>query len=90
MKKVWFITGASTGFGRALAEELLKNGYNVILTARNPETVMDLCQKYPQSTQVIKLDVTSASDIVHSVDLAISKWGKIDVLVNNAGYGIVG
>lgn len=90
MKKVWFITGASTGFGRALAEELLKRNYIVVLTARKPETVMDLCQKYPESTQVIKLDVTCASDIVHSVDSAISKWGKIDVLVNNAGYGIVG
>lgn len=90
MRKVWFITGASTGFGRALAEELLKNDYNVVLTARNPETVMDLCHKYPESTQAIKLDVTCASDIVHSVDSAMSKWGKIDVLVNNAGYGIVG
>jgi len=89
-KKVWFITGSSTGFGRALATELLKNGHIVVLTARNQQSVTDLHQQFPNTSQVLKLDVTLNSDIDQVVKAAILKWGRIDVLVNNAGYGIVG
>lgn len=89
-KKVWFITGSSSGFGRALATELLINGHIVVLTARNKQSVEDLHQQFPDTSQVIKLDVTNQSDIEQSVTAALLKWGRIDVLVNNAGYGIVG
>lgn len=89
-KKIWFITGASTGFGRCLAEELLAKGYHVVLTARKPETVEDLKQKYQERTLVLKLDVTKNDQIKSAVKEVLLKWGRIDVLVNNAGYGIVG
>ena len=89
-KKVWFITGCSSGFGRCLTEELLKKHQIVVATARNPKTLDDLLKQYPDQLLTLTLDVTKKSEIYNAVMAAMSKFGRIDVLVNNAGYGIVG
>jgi NADP-dependent 3-hydroxy acid dehydrogenase YdfG len=88
--RTWFITGASTGFGRVLAEEVLKAGGKVIATARNLDKVADLEAKYPQTAKALALDVTDAGQVDSAVTQAIAKFGRVDVLVNNAGYGVVG
>ena len=75
--RVWFITGCSTGFGRLLAEEVLKRGERVIATARDEGKVIDFADRYPDT-------------IAASVQDAIDSFGQIDVLVNNAGYGLTG
>jgi len=87
MKKVWFITGCSTGFGRALANEVLAHGYNAVVTARNTADIEDIASHYPNTALVLPLDVTSTSDIEKAVTKAIQHFGQIDVLVNNAGIG---
>ncbi len=89
-KRVWFITGASTGFGRLLAEEVLKRGEHVIATARDVTKIQDLAQQYPETARAFALDVTSASAISSVTEQAIAAFGQIDVLVNNAGYGVNG
>ena len=86
----WFITGASTGFGRLLAEFLLKQGANVVATARNVDHLGDLTTRYPGNATILPLDVTSGDSIDHAVADAIGHVGHIDVLVNNAGYGLCG
>jgi NADP-dependent 3-hydroxy acid dehydrogenase YdfG len=88
--KVWFITGASTGFGRLLAEEVLKAGGKVVATARNLDKVVDLEEKYPQTAKALALDVTDGVQVDSAVTQAIAKFGRVDVLVNNAGYGVAG
>ncbi len=88
--KVWFITGASSGFGRALAEEVLAKGDRVVATARKPEVLQDLIEQYPDTARAVKLDVTNTEDAKHSVREAVREFGRIDVLVNNAGYALVG
>lgn len=90
MKKVWFITGCSTGFGRELATLVLQLGYNAVVTARNTDDIKDITEKYPDSSLALKLDVTKAADIDASVKEAQKKFGRIDVLVNNAGIGYFG
>jgi NAD(P)-dependent dehydrogenase (short-subunit alcohol dehydrogenase family) len=87
---VWFITGASTGFGRLLAEEVLKAGGRVLATARKPEQIAELTQKYPETARAFALDVTQPEQIAAVAKEAIAAFGRIDVLVNNAGYGIAG
>lgn len=89
-KKVWFITGTSSGFGRALAEEVLANGDRVVATARKPEVLQDLVDKFPETARAVKLDVTDTVDAKNSVREAVAEFGRIDVLVNNAGYALVG
>ena len=86
----WFITGASSGFGRLLAEYLLKQGAQVVATARNVDHLSDLSTRYPGGVTILPLDVTSKDSINHAVADAISHVGHIDVLVNNAGYGVCG
>jgi NADP-dependent 3-hydroxy acid dehydrogenase YdfG len=88
--KAWFITGASTGFGRLLAEEVLKAGGKVIATARKLDKVADLETKYPQTAKALALDVTDAGQVDSAVTQALAKFGRVDVLVNNAGYGLAG
>ena len=90
MNKVWFITGCSTGFGRYLAIEALAKGYQVVVAARNTNDVQDIVANYPTTSLVVKLDVTIGDQIQSSVQAAITKFGKIDVLVNNAGIGYFG
>lgn len=89
-KKVWFITGCSTGFGRALATNLLENGYRVAVTARDPAKVKDLVAINDQNALAIALDVTDKEQVAASVAKAEDHFGPIDVLVNNAGFGYFG
>jgi NAD(P)-dependent dehydrogenase (short-subunit alcohol dehydrogenase family) len=88
--RTWFITGASTGFGRLLAEELLRRGEQVAVTARDHAKVADLEQQYPGKARAFALDVTQPTQIVQVAAQAIAAFGHIDVLVNNAGYGVNG
>ena len=88
--KVWFITGCSTGFGRELAKEALSKGYNVVVTARKPEKVADIVAAYPENALALALDVTVPQQIKEAVNAAIDRFGRIDVLVNNAGIGYFG
>jgi len=88
--RVWFITGASTGFGRLLAEEVLKRGEHVIATARDQSRVADLERQYPETARTIALDVTKPAEIASVAKQAIAAFGHVDVLVNNAGYGVTG
>lgn len=90
MGKVWFITGCSTGFGRNLAQEVLQKGEKVAVTARNTDDVKDLVAQYPDSSVAIKLDVTDPAQVKAAVQTAMEKFGRIDVLVNNAGIGYFG
>jgi NAD(P)-dependent dehydrogenase (short-subunit alcohol dehydrogenase family) len=91
-QKTWFITGCSTGFGRVLSEQLLARGDRVIATARNADRIEDLRAhaKNPEQFLSYPLDVTDFSEIRKGASDAIQKAGRIDVLVNNAGYGYVG
>jgi len=86
----WFITGASTGFGYLLTEYLATLGAKVIATARKPESLAALAAKYPDSIFPEPLDVTKPEQIEAAVRNALAKLGHIDVLVNNAGYGVNG
>jgi NAD(P)-dependent dehydrogenase (short-subunit alcohol dehydrogenase family) len=88
--KVWFITGASTGFGKLLAEEVLKAGDRVIATARKADQIMVFERQYPDRARAFLLDVTKPTQIEAVATKAIAAFGRIDVLVNNAGYGIAG
>jgi NAD(P)-dependent dehydrogenase (short-subunit alcohol dehydrogenase family) len=88
--KVWFITGASTGFGQLLAQEVLKAGDRAIITARKPDQITDLEREYPERARAFLLDVTHPAQIETVATKAIAAFGRIDVLVNNAGYGIAG
>jgi len=88
--KVWFITGSSRGLGRSLTEAVLASGDRVAATARNPEALSCLLEQYPEQLFPIKLDVTDYDDIYQSVADTVAHFGRIDVLVNNAGFGIVG
>jgi NAD(P)-dependent dehydrogenase (short-subunit alcohol dehydrogenase family) len=86
--KVWLITGTSSGFGRAIAEAALDRGDRVVATARNPDQLSDLAAR--DGVQVIALDVTDPEQRRRAVDGAIDAFGRIDVLVNNAGRTQVG
>jgi NAD(P)-dependent dehydrogenase (short-subunit alcohol dehydrogenase family) len=88
--RTWFITGASTGFGRLLAEEVLKGGGKVVATARKLDKVADLEEKYPDRVKVFALDVTDPAQILSIVAQTLTTFGPVDVLVNNAGYGLAG
>ena len=89
-KKVWLVTGASTGFGRELAEYLLAQGAQVVATARKVEGLQALGSKYPKTALIAAMDVTNQKQVNQVVDVAVKYFGGIDVLVNNAGYGMVG
>jgi NAD(P)-dependent dehydrogenase (short-subunit alcohol dehydrogenase family) len=84
---VWFITGCSTGFGRELATEVLTRGWRVVATARNPDQLRDLAAGHEDSCLPFPLDVTDQAQISAAVTAAEKRFGAIDVLVNNAGYG---
>ncbi|CAN5200764.1 oxidoreductase [soil metagenome] len=84
---VWFITGCSTGFGRELAITLIDKGYRVVATARRSEDIADLKAKGGDAVLTLKLDVTDAAQAEAAVKAAEDHFGRIDVLVNNAGIG---
>ncbi|MES2630275.1 MAG: oxidoreductase [Bacteroidota bacterium] len=90
MQKVWFITGCSTGFGRALSTYALEKGYKVVVAARNTGDVKDITEKYPETSLAVTLDVTNPEQINQSVQQALAAFRTIDILVNNAGIGYFG
>lgn len=90
MKNVWFITGSSKGLGKSLVEAVLLKGDFVVATARNPEQLKDLSEQYPDQLLTLQLDVQVKEQIYSTVEEAINHFGRIDVLVNNAGFGITG
>ena len=83
---VWFISGCSTGFGRELAQQTIARGFNVVVTARDPAKVADLVEGHDNAL-ALALDVTQQASIDKAVSAALEKFGTVDVLVNNAGYG---
>ncbi|MDA8308372.1 MAG: oxidoreductase [Deltaproteobacteria bacterium] len=87
---VWLITGCSTGFGRELAKLVLNRGFRAAVTARSPEKIQDLVAGYDDRALAMKLDVTNATRVAAAVREVESTFGGIDVLVNNAGYGLLG
>jgi NADP-dependent 3-hydroxy acid dehydrogenase YdfG len=87
--KVWLVTGCSTGMGRDIAREALVQGYRVVLTARNPDAIAALHAEFPERSAVAALDVTDRAQIAAAVRRAREVFGRIDVLVNNAGYGYI-
>ncbi|WP_179208832.1 oxidoreductase [Salinicola salarius] len=84
---VWFITGCSTGFGRELARLIIEQGGKVVATARSSERVADLVEGAEDRALALALDVTDAAQIEEAVAAANARFGRVDVLVNNAGYG---
>jgi NAD(P)-dependent dehydrogenase (short-subunit alcohol dehydrogenase family) len=84
---VWLITGCSTGFGRELAKLVLARGWRAVVTARNPAQVADIAEGHADRVLVLPLDVTKREQIATVVAEATRKFGRVDVLVNNAGYG---
>lgn len=84
---VWFITGCSTGFGRELAKLILSRGWNAVITARKLEQVKDIAEGYAATALVLTLDVTNKEQVATAITKAEQTFGRIDVLVNNAGYG---
>lgn len=84
---VWFITGCSTGLGRALAKRVLQRGYRCVVTARNVAQVQTIVAPYPKHGLALALDVTNQAQLEQAVAQAEASFGGIDVLVNNAGYG---
>jgi NAD(P)-dependent dehydrogenase (short-subunit alcohol dehydrogenase family) len=88
--KTWLITGCSSGFGEALARHVLASGDRAIITARKRESVEDLSREHQGSALPLALDVTDLASVSASVNEAVRWAGRLDVLVNNAGYGVVG
>lgn len=86
--KTWLITGCSSGFGQNLAQAALARGDNVAATARRPETLSGLCNGYPETAMALELDVTRPETVRSAIDAAVERFGRIDVVVNNAGYGL--
>ncbi len=88
--KVWFITGASRGFGRIWAEAALERGGKVAATARKVEDIADLKERFGDAVLPLALDVTDAEQVKQAVPQAHAHFGRLDVVVNNAGYSLVG
>jgi NAD(P)-dependent dehydrogenase (short-subunit alcohol dehydrogenase family) len=85
-QRVWFITGSSAGLGRALTEAVLASGERAVVTARKPQRIRDLIERYPAQALVLELDVTRPDQVRQAVSEAIDRFGRIDVLVNNEGF----
>ncbi|MFA5326887.1 MAG: SDR family NAD(P)-dependent oxidoreductase [Prolixibacteraceae bacterium] len=90
MAKVWFITGSSRGLGKSLTEVVLSNGDNVAASARNTKQLDGLFEKYPKQILILPLDISNKVQIHSAIEKTIEHFGRIDVLVNNAGFGITG
>ncbi len=88
--KVWFITGASRGFGRVWAEAALKRGDKVAATARNLASIAGLKEKYGENALTLELDVTKPDQVRSAVAQAHAHFGRLDIVLNNAGYSLVG
>ncbi|MFD3444522.1 SDR family NAD(P)-dependent oxidoreductase [Microbacteriaceae bacterium 4G12] len=90
MNKIWFITGTSSGFGRLWAEAALERGDRVVATARDTGSLADLVSRFPDRVLPLELDVTDREAVFDAVDRAVQRFGGVDVVVNNAGYGHFG
>ncbi|MWA01613.1 SDR family NAD(P)-dependent oxidoreductase [Actinomadura sp. LD22] len=90
MSKVWFITGSSRGFGREFVRAALERGDRVAATARDVDSLADLVAAHGERILAVPLDVTSSDDVVRTVAQAHQHFGRLDVVVNNAGYGLFG
>jgi NAD(P)-dependent dehydrogenase (short-subunit alcohol dehydrogenase family) len=88
--KVWFITGTSKGFGRVWAEAALARGDRVVATARNVKSVAPLLERYADKVAAISLDVTDKTAVAAAIKEAHARFGRLDVVINNAGYGLFG
>lgn len=88
--KTWLITGCSSGIGKGIAKAVLESGDQAVVTARKPETVKELVEQYPETAIAVALDVCDQNSIDTAVKAAYERFGTIDVLVNNAGYGYRG
>ena len=88
--KVWFITGISSGLGKALVEEVAESGDYAVGTFRNLEQVEDFNNPPKERAFAVKLDITQPGEIEQAVETVLARWGRIDVLVNNAGFGFAG
>jgi NAD(P)-dependent dehydrogenase (short-subunit alcohol dehydrogenase family) len=89
-RRVWFITGTSSGLGRGIATAVVAHGDCVVATARDQTTLVDLGELAPERVETLELDVTDVAAVGAAVDAAQRRFGRIDVLVNNAGYGLLG
>jgi NAD(P)-dependent dehydrogenase (short-subunit alcohol dehydrogenase family) len=90
MSKTWFITGASSGFGRELAQLLLQRGDRVAATVRKPDALQDLATKYGDRLWVAILDITDSAAVRNVIDRAFTELQRIDIVVSNAGYALFG
>jgi NAD(P)-dependent dehydrogenase (short-subunit alcohol dehydrogenase family) len=88
--RVWLITGCSSGLGAALAAAVLARGQRVVATARNVDALGELAARFPETCCAVTLDVTDATQVKCAIARAVEKFGRLDVVVNNAGYGLVG
>ena len=88
--RVWFVTGCSSGFGRSLAERVVASGDRLVATARDVASIVDLATSAPDAVRIFALDVADPARIRAVVAEAAQVWGRIDVAVNNAGYGLIG
>jgi NAD(P)-dependent dehydrogenase (short-subunit alcohol dehydrogenase family) len=88
--KVWFITGASSGFGRAFAEHAIEQGYNVVVGARRTDKLQEIVNLAPERVLAVCLDVNDPEKVQGAAQATMKHFGTLDVLINNAGYGIVG
>jgi NAD(P)-dependent dehydrogenase (short-subunit alcohol dehydrogenase family) len=88
--RVWLITGSSSGFGQAIASAALQRGDRVVATARDPASLQALVARDPDNVLAVELDVTRPEQAPDAVEAAVRRFGRLDVVVNNAGYGSVG
>src|ERR1700733_8800100 len=89
MSKVWFLTGSSRGLGSEIARAALAAGHRVVATARKPEQLRALVEEFPERARAVALDVTDPRAARRAVESAVSAFGRLDVVVNNAGYANV-
>ncbi|WP_336740193.1 SDR family oxidoreductase [Aureimonas altamirensis] len=90
MTKTWLITGATSGLGLEMAQQLLAEGHTVIATARRPDALAQLSRDHPARLHVVQLDLVEPDSIISAVDDAFERHDRIDVIVSNAGYGLFG
>jgi NAD(P)-dependent dehydrogenase (short-subunit alcohol dehydrogenase family) len=88
--RVWFVTGASSGFGSAIGQAVLDRGHRLVAATRRPGAVQELVHQHPDRALPIALDVTDAAAARAALASAVERFGRVDVVVNNAGYGHVG
>jgi NAD(P)-dependent dehydrogenase (short-subunit alcohol dehydrogenase family) len=87
MDKVWLVTGSASGLGRNIAEAVLESGDRLVATARNPRRLDDLVNKFGERVRAVSLDVADESAAQAAVQVALDAFGRLDVVVNNAGFG---